>query len=63
MQGIADFTEFSAKDDVHSLREREGGREERERGRGEGEGGRGKYIGLFFSIICSPCVQETLNLS
>ena len=38
MQGIADFTEFSAKDDVHSLRERE--REEgRERERGGREGG------------------------
>ena len=41
MQGIADFTEFSAKDDVHSLRERgrkgEREREGEERGREGGE--------------------------
>ena len=41
VQGIADFTEFSAKDDVHSLRERgrkgEREREGEERGREGGE--------------------------
>ena len=47
MQGIADFTEFSAKDDVHSLREREGGRE-REREGGGREGKIHRFIFLYY---------------